>query len=231
MRSVTKILFACAAILTTVVSCSKNDSTTNAAANIAIAGSTNLTLVNRVLAAFVVDSTSIDYSTTGVLPAAFNPFRKQLTYDTLATANKPKTFKVGDTLMILSYVKGDDYAISKRSLNFRFFQTPLAFVKPTALFPLQTAEESIRNFAPKATDILHQVNFSTIGVTVSDSLNVKALPAQLTNGVNYSTYLVSYRYIIPAALKGKLISVNFTVVPTLIADIGNVNWIFAFYVR
>ncbi len=231
MKSIIKILFACTAILTTAISCTKNDNSTNGAANTAIAASANLTMVNRVLASFVIDSSSLNLTSSASLPMSYNKFRKQLTYDTIATANKPTKYNVGDTLVILGYIKGDDYAISKRGLNFRFFQTPATFVRPTAMYPIQAAEDSIRNFAPKASDILSQVNFSTIGATVSDSLNVTALPAQLTNGINYSTYLVKYRYIIPAALQGKLISVNFTIGTTLRNDIGNVNWNFAFSVR
>ena len=231
MKSIIKILIACTAILTMAISCSKNNNFTDGAANTAIASSTNLTLVNRVLAAFVVDSSSLNLTSSASLPTSYNKFRKQLTYDTLVKANKPNIYKVGDTIMILAYVKGDDYAVSKKSLNFRFFQTPSTFVKPTALYPIQAAEDSIRNFAPKASDILSQVNFATIAVTANDSLNVKALPAQSTNGINYNTYLVQYRYIIPAALQGKLISVNFTTGTTLRNDIGNVNWNFAFNVR
>lgn len=231
MRSTVKILFACMAIVATVISCSKNNDSTNAMANTTIAGSANLTMVNRVMAAFVIDSSSLSFTTPGILPTGFNQFRKQLTYDTIASANKPKTYKVGDTLTILTYVKGDNYAISKRGLNIRFFQTPSTFVKPAAAYPVQAAEDSIRNFAPKASDILNQVNFTTIAPTVSDSLNVTALPAIATNGINYSTFLVRYRYIIPAILQGKLVSVNFTVSNTLRNDIGNVNWILAFYVK
>ena len=230
MKSIIKILFACTAILTMAISCSKNNNFTYGAANTAIASSANLTLVNRVLAAFVVDSTSLSFTTPGTLPVGYNKFRKQLTYDTLAKANKPTMYKVGDTLMILAYVKGDDYAISKKSLNFKFFQTPVAVIKPTALYPVQAAEDATRNFAPKASDVLNQVNFAKIAATVSDSLNVTALPAQLNNGINYSTYLVQYRYVIPAALKGKLVSINFTTDLTLVSDIGHVNWMLAFYV-
>ena len=231
MRSIIKILFAYTAILTTAISCSKDKTGTNGAANTATAASANLTMVNRVLASFVIDSSSLNLTSSAALPMSYNKFRKLLTYDTISTANKPTKYKVGDTLIILGYVKGDDYAVSKRGLNFRFFQTPTTFITPNALNPIQVAEESGRNFAPKASDILSQVNFAKIGVTVSDSLNVSALPAQLTNGVNYSTYLVKYRYIIPAALQGKLISINFTIDNTLRSDIGNVNWNLAFYVK
>jgi hypothetical protein len=238
MKSKLKILLAVVAMLTTIISCSKNNDEPNGPANTATAASSNLTLSNRVVAAFVIDSSSLRAIPTGTLPTSgYNKFRKQLTYDTLTSANKPKVYKVGDTVTILAYVKGDDYSIGKRGLYFRFFQVPTAFssatsfIKPTALFPIQSAEDSIRNFAPRTVDVLSQVSFATIAPTSSDSLKVSALAGENVNGIKYSTYLVQYNYIIPAALSGKLISVNFTVSTALRNDLGNVNWIYAFYVR
>jgi hypothetical protein len=231
MKSTIKIFFAAAMIFTALAGCKKTSDDVNGAANTAAAAAANLTLVNRVLAAFVIDSSSLATLPAGTITTKYaKQFRKQLTYDTIAAANKAPRYKVGDTLIILAYVKGDDYALSKRSLNFRFFQVPGTFVKPTALYPIQAAEDSIRNFAPKSTDVLDQLNFAAIAASASDSLNVTSLPAESVNGINYGTYLVQYRYIIPQALSGKLVSVNFTVGTTLRNDIGNVNWIYAFYV-
>ena len=238
MKSIIKLFLAAGLLGTALAGCGKNNDEVNGPANTATAASANLTLVNRVLAAFVIDSSSFASTAAVTLPSAgYNKFRKQLTYDTLAAANKPKVYKVGDTLVILTYVKGDDYSLSKRSLNFRFFQIPTAFssstsfIKPTALYPIQSAEDSIRNFAPRLIDVLHQLSFAAIAATSSDSLKVSALPAESVNGINYSTYLVQYNYKIPASLSGKLISVNFAVGTTLRNDLGNVNWIYAFYVR
>lgn len=238
MKSIHKIFLACGLTVFFITGCSKNNDDVNGAANTAIASSANLTLANRVLAAFVIDSTTLKIALPGTLPATgYNKFRKLLTYDTTTASNKPKIYNVGDTVIILAYIKGDDYALGKRGLNFRFFQVPTAFsssgsfIKPAALYPIQAAEDSIRNFAPRSIDILSQVNFTSISPIITDSLKVFSLPSEIVNGINYSKLLVQYNYIIPAALSSKLISVNFTVGPTLRNDIGNVNWIYAFYVR
>ncbi len=237
MTSITKIFLLAMVLSATIFSCSKNNDAINGAANTATAASSNLVLSNRVLAAFVIDSSSLSIPAASLPAKGYNKFRKQLTYDTLSTANKPKIYNIGDTITLLAYIKGDDFALSKRSLNIRFFQVPTSFtsstsfIKPTALYPIQAAEDSIRNFAPRSIDVLNQVSFASIAPAVTDSLKVTLLAPESVNGINYNTYLVQYNYVIPVALSGKLISVNFTVGTSLRNDIGNVNWIYAFYVR
>lgn len=218
---------------TTFVGCSKDDDTLDAAGNAATAASTSLSLNNRVFSGFVLDSSSIKNLPAGSLPAAgsYNKFRKLLTYDTLALANKPVLYNVGDVLTIIAYMKGDDSAISKRRINVRFFQPPTSFVTPTAISTIQRAEDSYRGFAPATADILNTVSSTSI-TNASAPFTVTKVATETSGGVNVNTYLIRLTYTISMALAGKLISINLTANTSGAAsDLGNVNWIYAFRVR
>ncbi len=232
MKKIIKLLTITSAAALTMVSCKKDADTTNAAANTANAAATTFSLNNRVLAAFVLDGNTLP----GVaLPANYNKFRKLLTYDTIAAANKPTVYNVGDVITILGYVKGDDNAISKRNINVRFFQpSPATFNRPTDLYPTQRAEDSIRNYAPNTAagaTILDQISIVSITNTTSVPYTINTTSTELVNGVNYATFLVKIDYTIPATMAGKLVSINFNVNNSLRNDIGTVNWIYAFRVR
>ena len=214
-----------------ILSCTKNDVDINGAANTATAGSSNLALTNRVVSAFVLDTTTLPGLTAGSLPA-LSRFRKLLTYDTLAAANKAPLYNVGDVVNFAGFMKGDDTAIAKRKITIRFFQPPTSFITPTALFPLQRAEDSYRGFAPASADVLNTISLPAISTTLNDSVKVSVVNNEKIGGINYSTYLIRVSYKIPAVMSGKLISINLSANTSGAAsDLGNVNWIYAFRVR
>ncbi|MFC4261844.1 hypothetical protein ACFOWM_03050 [Ferruginibacter yonginensis] len=232
MKNILKYAFVVAAVAAVTTSCKKFDTNINGAANTTTSAASYLTLNNRVQAAFVIDSSTLPYLPAGLLPSSYNKFRKLLTYDTVATVNKPTIYNVGDVINIVGYLKGDDSAIAKRRINFRFFQPPSSFITPTALFPMQRAEESYRGFAPATADILNTVSTTNIAPTNVAPFNVSIVNNESIAGINYNTYLVRLTYTIPASLSGKLISINLTAnTAGAAADIGNVNWIYAFRVR
>ena len=217
----------------TLVGCTKDDNTLDPAGNTATAASTALSLNNRVFSGFVLDSSSIKNLPAGSLPAAgtYNKFRKLLTYDTLAAANKPVVYSAGDVLTVIAYMKGDDSAIAKRRINFRFFQPPASFVTPTAISPIQRAEDFYRGFAPATADVLNTVSSTSI-TNASAPFMVTKVATETSGGVNVNTYLIKLTYTIPVALAGKLISINLSANTSGAAsDLGNVNWIYAFRVR
>jgi hypothetical protein len=232
MKKTIKLLTMVLVIAMVMVSCKKDADTTNAAANTANAAANTFSLNNRVLAAFVLDGNTLPNI---ALPASFNKFRKLLTYDTIATANKPVVYNVGDVITILGYVKGDDNAISRRNINIRFFQpSPSTFNRPTDLYPTQRAEDSIRNYAPNTAagaTILDQLATLNISNTATTPFTISTASTEVVNGVNYTTFLIKVDYTIPATLSGKLVSINFNINNSLRNDIGNVNWIYAFRVR
>lgn len=232
MKSTINNFLLVAALSAGFAACTKNEDVSNGAANTASAAAANLSLNNRVVAAFVKDSSTLPNLPAGTLPAGYNNFRKLLTYDTSATVNKAPAYNVGDVINIAAYLKGDDFAISKRKINFRFFQPPASFITATALFPLQKAEDSYRGFAPGVSDILNTVSFPFIGATSTAPFEVKIVDSEKTGGINYSTYLVQLAYTIPQALSGKVVSINFTAnTAGTASDLGNVNWIYAFRVK
>lgn len=223
------ILAVCIASLFTA--CTKDDNEINAAANSATAASINLSLNNRVTAAFVKDSSTLPNINVGA-PGTYNKFRRFLTYDTVATVNKTPVYNVGDVINVVAYLKGDDSAIAKRRINFRFFQTPTSFVTPTAANVLQRAEDSYRGFAPATADILTTASLPSITPTTVTPFEVSIVGNETIAGINYKTYLVKLNYTIPASFSGKIISINFTANTSGTAtDVGNVNWIYAFRVR
>jgi hypothetical protein len=230
----TKIIFSTLLIAIVIVntSCKKDTDTVNGTANTANAAVNTFSLNNRLLAAFVLDGTTLPNVT---IPTTYNKLRKLLTYDTLAAANKPIVYNVGDVITILGYIKGDDYAISKRNINIRFFQpSPATFNRPADLYPIQRAEDSIRNYAPNSSAgaiLLDQFSIPTIANTNTSPFTVTTVGSELVNGITNTTYLVKIEYTIPASISGKLVSINFNVNNSLRNDLGTVNWIYAFRVR
>ena len=214
-----------------ITSCTKTDNNINGIANTATAASTGLSLNNRVTAAFVKDSSTLPNINVGP-NGTFNKFRKFLTYDTTASFNKAPVYNVGDVINVVAFLKGDDSAVAKRKINFRFFQTPASFITPTAANVLQRAEDSYRGFAPASTDVISTSSLPSITQTSVAPFAVSIAGTESIGGINYTTYLVKLNYTIPATFSGKLISINFTAnTAGSASDIGNVNWIYAFRVR
>jgi hypothetical protein len=242
MKQIMKYILFAFAISTAIVSCKKEEANLNGAANSATAGASYLSLNNRIMSAFVIDSSSFPQIPAGILPISYNRFRKQLTYDTIATANKPRVYNVGDAINIVAFVKGDDSAIAKRSISFKFFGVPTIYPGASAATnwikaisnppqsPIQAAEDSIRGFVPRSIDVLNTVNVASIVVNNTFPINITKVNAEQINGIAYSTYIVQLSYVIPAALSGKLTSINFSV-GTGRNDIGTVNWNYAFRVN
>lgn len=231
MKTLIKQSITAVCIFTIFTACTKNDMEVNGAANTATAASSNLSLNNRITAAFVKDSSTLPNVNVGAT-GTYNKFRKFLTYDTIATANKTPVYNVGDVINVVAYLKGDDSAIAKRRINFRFFQTPSSFVTPTAVNVLQRAEDSYRGFAPATADILATASLTSITATTVSPFDIGIVATENIAGISYKTYLVKLNYTIPASLAGKIISINFTTNTAGAAtDLGNVNWIYAFRVR
>ena len=246
MKKIINFLIVAVTFSTITVSCTKDDEGINGDANQATANASYLSLNNRILAAFVINQSTLPNVAAGLLPVngTYNKLRKQLTYDTISAANKATIYNVGDTITLLTYVRGDDSAIAKRSLSYKFFGVPTLYpggrpadnwVKPISnpqVSFIQSAEDSVRNFAPRSIDVLNTVNFSAITVTNTFPLEVTKVASEKLSGINYNTYLVKLNYIIPIALSTKLVSINFSVsAGTLRNDVGNVNWNYAFRVR
>lgn len=231
MKTTLKYILYTVCSIVAFTACTKDNNDINGAANTATAASSNLSLNNRVIAAFVKDSSTLPNINVGA-NGTYNKFRKFLTYDTIVVANKTPVYNVGDVINVVAYLKGDDSAIAKRRINFRFFQTPASFITPTATNVLQRAEDSYRGFAPATTDILNSVSLSSITPTTVSPFDVSIVGNEKIAGINYNTYLVKLSYTIPVSFTGKIISINFTANTSgSAADLGNVNWIYAFRVR
>ena len=231
MRKTLKHLISAVSLTLAIAACSKDDNNINGTANNATAASSNLSLNNRVIAAFVKDSSTLPNVIVGT-NGTYNKFRKFLTYDTLATTNKMPVYNVGDVINVVVYVKGDEVAIAKRNINFRFFQQPTSFITPTAANVLQRAEDSYRGFVPASSDILGTASLPAIIQTSTAPFNVSVVGTESIGGINNNTYLVKLNYIIPANFSGKILSINFTAnTAGSASDIGNVNWIYAFRVK
>ncbi len=229
-KILTNIIYA-VCLSVAITACTKNNNDINAAANTVTAASSNLSLNNRVTAGFVKDSSTLLNVNVGT-NGTYNKFRKFLTYDTIATANKTPVYNVGDVINIVAFLKGDDSAIVKRKINFRFFQTPTSFITPTATNVLQRAEDSYRGFAPASADIISSASLQSIMPTTASPFDVSVVGMESIGGINNTIYLVKLNYVIPATFTGKLLSINFTANTSGSAsDLGNVNWIYAFRVR
>lgn len=231
MKNILKQITCAVCLSLAITACTKDENNINGAANTATAASTSFSLNNRVTAAFVKDSSTLPNINVGS-NGTFNRFRKFLTYDTTATFNKATVYNVGDVINIVAFLKGDDSAIAKRKINFRFFQTPTSFITPTAANVLQRAEDSYRGFAPASADVISTASLPSIMQTSVAPFEVSIAGTESIAGINYTTYLVKLNYTIPSTFSGKLISINFTAnTAGSASDIGNVNWIYAFRVR
>jgi len=220
MKSTLKISIFVIAAGVIIESCAKEKDNFNAAANHANTAGATFSLNNRVVAGFVTDAATLCDLPPGSLPAKYNIFRKQLTYGTILNANKPKLYNLGDTIVILAFLRGDDAAIAERSINFKFTGLPTAFSNATAvnkwvpvsphppISPIQSAEDSIRGFALRSIDVLRTVSFPTITEAVSDTLTINRAATGVVNGITTSTYLVQLNYIIITELSGILTSIN-----------------------
>lgn len=243
MKPIFRYLVCCVAIAATTSSCEKYDNNTDGAANTATAASATLSLNNRILAGFVVDANTLPQLPAGLLPAGYNRFRKLFTYDTTAAANRVPVYTVGDVITIVGYFKGDDFAISKRRINFGLFRAPSAFITPanppTVINVLQNAEDRYRSYQPGAAGTATAADttftLTSIAATNAAPFNVYTVFNESVNGINYNTHLVQLRFTIPAPYNGKFVpgqvfSINFNA-GVAGGDLGNINWIYAFRIR
>ncbi|MBC7627861.1 hypothetical protein [Ferruginibacter sp.] len=238
-----KTVIGCIVIAASLFSCKKYDNNIDGVANTATAASSTLALNNRILAGFVVDANTLPTLQAGLLPTSYNKFRKLLTYDTVVIANKPPAYTAGDVITIVGYLKGDDFAISKRKINVSLFKAPLAFITPanppSVVNVLQNAEDRYRSYQPGITGSLTAADttftLAAIAPNSSAPFNVVTGLTENINGLNYNTYLVSFSFVLPAPYNGKflpgqLFSINFNAGVTA-GDLGNVNWIYAFKIK
>ena len=243
MTSIFKYFVCALTLVATMISCKKYETTTDGAANTTIASSSSLSLNNRVLAGFVVDANTLPGFQAGQLPSSYNKFRKLLTYDTTAAANKTPAYIAGDVITIVTYLKGDDFSISKRRINFSLFKAPTAFITPanppTVVNVLQNAEDRYRSYQPGAigTATAADTTFTLANITPTTTAPFNVINAfkESVNGINYNTYLVQFTFTIPAPYNGKFVpgqvfSINFNA-GVAGGDLGNVNWIYAFRIR
>jgi len=241
MKTLKNIVYAvCISIAFTA--CTKDNNDINGAANTATAGSSALSLNNRVLAAFIIDSSTLPALPAGTLPATgtYNRFRKLFTYDTVATANKPVAYSVGETVNIIGYMKTDDTAAVKRRILVRLFRAPSSFITvanpPAVINVLQRAEDSYRTYAPGAgTNPIADTTFSLPIIAPSNvaPFNVTLAANENIGGIKYNIYLIKVAFTIPASYSGRLMSINLNanVTPSSREEYGNANWIYAFRVR
>jgi hypothetical protein len=225
------------------VSCTKYKNDIDGTANTATTNSTSLSLNNRVASGFVINAGTLPGLAAGTLPASYNVFRKLMTYDTITTANKPPAYKAGDVITIIGYLKGDDFAISKRRINVSLYKAPTAFITPAnppAVFNvMQNAEDRYRSYQPgavgSATAPDTAFSLAAIAPAVTAPFTVTKVLSEKLSGVNYDTYLVQVSFTIPAAtatkwLPGQVFSINLNAGVSA-GDLGNVNWIYAFRLR
>lgn len=233
----------CLIISIMLFSCKKYENNINGAANTEATSSATFVLNNRILAAFIVDGTTLPNLPAGLLPASYNKFRKLLTYDTTSTLNKPPAYTAGDVVTVVGYFKGDDFAISKRKINVGFFKAPAAFITPanppSVINVLQNAEDRYRSYQPGALGTLTAADttftLAAIAPTSSAPFNVSGAFSESINGINYNTYLIQFKFTIPAPyggkfLPGQVFSINLNAGVSA-GDLGNVNWIYAFKIK
>lgn len=231
MKKILKYTISAVCLSMALTACTKNNNDINGQANAATAASSNLSLSNRVAVAFVKDSSTLPNINVGT-NGSYNKFRKFLTYDTIAATNKTPVYNVGDLIYVVAFLKGDDSAVAKRKINFRFFQAPTSFITPTAANVLQKAEDSYRGFAPAATDIISIASLPSVMQTSVAPFEVTLIGSESLGGINSNTYLIKLNYVIPSTFSGKILSINFTAnTGGSATDLGNVNWIYAFRVK
>ena len=243
-------------VVTVITSCTKYNTDINGAANTANAAAANSTLNNRITAGFVVNSTTIPNLPAGVLPN-LTTFRRFLSYDTTKRAgflaDTLPVYKAGDVITIVGYLKGDEFAITKRKINVSLFKAPGSFITPanppTVINVLTRAEESYRSYQPgvqtsaTAFNAIADTILSLPSITTTTSLpfNVSKVFSEQVGGINYDTYLIQLTFTIPATYNGKFASGNvmsinlnagapFAFVNTA-ETASNINWIYAFRIR
>jgi hypothetical protein len=220
-----------------LASCAK-DAPSSPEANNQVIGLPLFNLGNRITSNFVIDSSTIPGVAAGIYPlnlagfTNFNKFRKIGTFDTVATANRAPNVAVGSTINIVTYIKGDDSAMAKRSINFRLFKAPSAWITPTAALGnvMFAAENAYRGYTVGSGDVLAtSVLAGPIMANTTPVFKITKVANENNAGINVSTYVVAFTYTIPAAFAGQLISVNFNV-GAAGGDLGNVTWPYAFRV-
>ena len=243
MKYKLKTVFVSVIIAASLFSCKKYDNNIDSESNTATAASSILALNNRILAGFVIDANTLPTLKAELLPTSYNKFRKLLTYDTVVNANKPPAYTAGDVITIVGYLKGDDFAISKRKINVSLFKAPLAFITPAnppaVVNVLQNAEDRYRSYQPGIIASLTAADttftLAAIAPISSASFNVATAFSESINGINYNTYLIQLKFTIPAPyggkfLPGQVFSINLNAGVSA-GDLGNVNWIYAFKIK
>ena len=265
MKVIFKMLFTAVCSAAIISGCTKNNNDINGAENTAAAASSSLTLNNRIVAGFITDASTLPALPAGILPAegTYNRFRKLFTYDTISVVNKPPAYTAGNVVTIVGYLRGDDFALTKRKINLSFFKAPPSFITPanppTVINVLQRAEDSYRSYQPSAqtgvtlptatppnAPIFSPVADTTftlpiISAAITGSLTVTNAVSESIGGINYTTYLVSLSFTIPAAYgtkftPGSVYSLNLNTGATFgflnsAENLGNTNWIYAFRIR
>ncbi len=243
MKKNIKYCFWVLSLATVVASCTKYNNEIDGASNTNSTTLTSSSLNNRVVAGFIVNATTLPNVPASVLPVGYNPFRKILTYDTVATVNKPPTFKAGDVINIVGYLKGDDVAITKRRINVSLYKAPTAFITPAnppaIINVMQNAEDRYRSYQPgvagSATAPDTAFTLNTITPTNVLPFNVLQVLNETVNGINYNTYMVHFTFTVPAPtatkwISGQVFSINLNA-GVAANDLGNINWIYAFRIR
>ncbi len=243
MKKNIKYSFLVLTLAAMVVSCTKYSNDIDAASNTNSTTLASSALNNRVVAGFIVNATSLPNVPASVLPVGYNPFRKILTYDTVATVNKPPTYKAGDVINIVGYLKGDDFAITKRRINLSLYKAPTAFITPanppSIINVMQSAEDRYRTYQPglsgSSTAPDTAFSLSTITPTNVSPFNVLQVLNETVNGINYNTYMVHFTFTVPAPtatkwISGQVFSINLNA-GVAASDVGNINWIYAFRIR
>ena len=233
----------CLIITIILFSYKKYENNINGAANTEATSSATFALNNRILAGFIIDGTTLPNLPAGLLTASYNKFRKFFTYDTVANANKPPAYTAGDVITIVGYLKGDDFAISKRKINVSLFKAPAAFITPanppSVINVLQNAEDRYRSYQPGALGSLNAADttftLAAIAPISSAPFSVATSFSESINGINYNTYLIQLKFTIPAPYSGKFLpgqvfSINLNA-GVAAGDLGNVNWIYAFKIK
>jgi hypothetical protein len=243
MKKNIKHSFLVLAIAVMATSCTKYSNDIDAASNTNATTLASAALNNRVVAGFILDANTLPNVAASVLPVGYNPFRKILTYDTIATVNKAPAYKAGDVINIVGYLKGDDFAISKRRINVSLYKAPTAFITPanppSVINVMQNAEDRYRSYQPgaagSATAADSAFTLTTITPTNVSPFNVLQVMNETVNGVNINTYMVHFTFTVPAPtatkwISGQVFSINLNA-GVAANDLGNINWIYAFRVR
>jgi len=242
-------------IVTIITSCTKYNTDVNGAANTANSAAANSSLNNRVTAGFIVNSSTIPNLPAGVLPS-LTTFRRFLSYDTSKRAgffaDTLPVYKAGDVITIVGYLKGDEFAITKRKINIGLYKAPTAWFSTsiaTNINVMQNAEDRYRSYQPGAQITATAFNavadtilsLPSIVPTNAAPFNVSKILNESIGGINYDTYLIQLTFTIPAAYNGKFVSgnvmsINFNNGATFgftntAENAGNINWIYAFRIR